>query len=88
MKILQSLLYGLALAGPQQDDTEEMCGGVSRISKKSNFKIRIWVKFLILNSKSFMKTSISDIDFRLYFFEICHFGSVFYEVKIGRNVDF
>ena len=30
MKILQSLLYGLALAGPQQDDTEEMCGGVSR----------------------------------------------------------
>ena len=29
MKILQSLLYGLALAGPQQDDTEEMCGGVS-----------------------------------------------------------
>ena len=49
MKILQSLLYGLALAGPQQDDTEEMCGGVSRISKKnlpkSRFKNRICVKF-------------------------------------------
>ena len=48
MKILQSLLYGLALAGPQQDDTEEMCGGVSRIAKKStkksNFKNRIWAK--------------------------------------------
>ena len=34
MKILQSLLYGLALAGPQQDDTEEMCGGVSRFKKR------------------------------------------------------
>ena len=34
MKILQSLLYGLALAGPQQDDTEEMCGGVSRLKNR------------------------------------------------------
>ena len=39
MKILQSLLYGLALAGPQQDDTEEMCGGVSRISNKIDQKV-------------------------------------------------
>ena len=34
MKILQSLLYGLALAGPQQDDQEEMCGGVSKLARK------------------------------------------------------
>ena len=54
MKILQSLLYGLALAGPQQDDTEEMCGGVSQFkkSKKSSFKksaisriLRNWPKY-------------------------------------------
>ena len=43
MKILQSLLYGLALAGPQQDDTEEMCGGVSRIRKK-NFGMSVFEK--------------------------------------------
>ena len=29
MKILSSLLAGLVLAGPTQDDTVEMCGGVS-----------------------------------------------------------
>ena len=74
MKILQSLLYGLALAGPQQDDTEEMCGGVSRISKKkstkkSNFKNRIWLEFL--------KTTISEIDFETRIFVRNFFGSVF-----------
>ena len=32
MKILSSLLAGLALAGPTQEDTVEMCGGVSNFS--------------------------------------------------------
>ena len=50
MKILQSLLYGLALAGPQQDDTEEMCGGVSRLKndQKTNFKYRFLINFEFL----------------------------------------
>ena len=39
MKILQSLLYGLALAGPQQDDTEEMCGGVSQLKKRLKSRV-------------------------------------------------
>ena len=66
MKILQSLLYGLALAGPQQDDTEEMCGGVSRISKKNRpksrtSKIEFGSNFVALTV--ILETSISGIDF-------------------------
>ena len=59
MKILQSLLYGLALAGPQQDDTEEMCGGVSRIRKKKILKCR----FTKNNDK--MVLTPSKVNFRL-----------------------
>ena len=68
MKILQSLLYGLALAGPQQDDTEEMCGGVSRIRKK-NFGMSVFEKNIIESrlqkSFGFRKKNQSKVNFRL-----------------------